>query len=69
MEIVRDSCLIYEQLAEEQLIQGQVAELLHQRELSVAMHNGLKMCPDCKSIHCNLDSVYCSLCNPEFVYI
>ena len=61
-EIVRDSCLLYEQMAYEQLIMGQAAELLRQRN-KIGFR---KICPACKTEHYNLDSDYCSLCEPEW---
>ncbi len=60
-EIVRDSMDMYLELAEEELIQGQISELLHQREMDVIRHNGLKLCPICFTDHCN-EGELCSLC-------
>jgi len=64
VETVRDSSDIYLEMAEEQLAQGRISELFHQRELSIAHHNGLKMCPACDTIHGN-EGEYCSLCKPN----
>ena len=64
-EIVRDSSDIYLDMAEEQLEQGQISELLHQRELSIAHHNGLATCPICKAQQPR-DSELCQSCEMEF---
>ena len=69
-EIVRDSCLMYEQLSYEQidrLVNGNIAELLQQRELSIARHNRLKVCPICKSGYMG-EGELCEKCNPEYDY-
>ena len=60
-EIVRDSSDLYLEMAEEQLIQGTISELLHQRENSIAHHNGLATCPICKAQHPR-DSELCPSC-------
>ena len=63
-EIVRDSSDIYLDMAEEQLIQGSISKLFHQRELSIAHHNGLSTCPICKAQHPR-DSELCQSCEME----
>lgn len=62
--VVRDSCILYEELGYEQidrLINGQIANQLAQQKI------GVKVCPICKVEHCNEKEV-CSLCEPDYNY-
>ena len=55
-EIIRDSCILYEQQAYDELdrlVNGEIAELIQQKELNIVKHNGIKICPICKADNFN----------------
>ena len=69
MEIVRDSCILNEELGYEQMERlmakelSQLAELEAQRKVNI----GIKICPVCQVEHMNENEV-CSLCEPTMNY-
>lgn len=60
--IVRDSCVLYEQLGYDQL-ERLYCEILSNMEQQHRSNIGLKICPVCKVEHMN-ENKTCSLCGP-----